>query len=362
MKIGVINSWTHDVATGTGTTVLINCYLRALKEAGHVLVEMTAKTGETNGPPSVSDRLKFNASIDRQFDAEAFDALLCFDFDGFGLRQTKVPIIAVCAGLFADITPHEQGEAREEVVRQAALEKRLFDRASVILSPSAYAGERLSLLHGIPEDKIIVVPPFLPNPDWVSKVVQERRESRRLSSMKLARGPIRYLSVGRGYPRKRVDLLLRAFAALVSAGVDAELRIVGGGHDFESLSALAKSLGIYSRVTWVGEVRQTTEMEREWVQADAFCHSSLQECFGFVLLEAGLCGIPLIAFDVCANREILGDEASLAPPENVDAFAQAMAAAVQGNGEIAGRIRTNLENRFCLANTRKMLETALERI
>jgi glycosyltransferase involved in cell wall biosynthesis len=108
--------------------------------------------------------------------------------------------------------------------------------------------------------------------------------------------------LGRLAPRKRVDLLLRAFATLG----DRDARLVVAGNDLGSgraLRRLARSLGIASRVSFPGllEGQRRLSALRD---ADVVVNPAVDEVFGLAPVEAVLCGTPVVVADDCGAPEI----------------------------------------------------------
>ena len=98
--------------------------------------------------------------------------------------------------------------------------------------------------------------------------------------------PHRLLFVGRLQPRKRLDLLLDACAALTPRP---ELTIVGDGPDAERLQALAKACCPQAR--FLGDLRGTA-LDSAFEQADLFV---LPGTGGLALQQALAAGLPVIA-------------------------------------------------------------------
>lgn len=102
------------------------------------------------------------------------------------------------------------------------------------------------------------------------------------------------LHVGKLYPDKRVDDLLRACARL-SRDYCVALIIVGDGSARRSLEKLVASEGL-DHVRFMGFLNQT-ELSRAYVLADVFVLPSAHETWGLVLNEAMLHGLPIICTD-----------------------------------------------------------------
>ncbi len=103
------------------------------------------------------------------------------------------------------------------------------------------------------------------------------------------------LSVGNGSRLKNVWALLRAFSILRESVQAAQLRLVGPGlGTAEALATRARRAGLAQSVTFVGKVERTT-LQEEFSKATVYCHPSLEETQGIVLLEALAVGLPVIA-------------------------------------------------------------------
>lgn len=103
------------------------------------------------------------------------------------------------------------------------------------------------------------------------------------------------LGVGDSSRRKNYKTLLRAFPIVLAAFPDAQLRLVGMGLDPEGpIAEWARAQNLQKSVTFVGSVSRAT-LAQELSSATIFCHPSLEESFGNVLLEALTAGLPVVA-------------------------------------------------------------------
>jgi glycosyltransferase involved in cell wall biosynthesis len=121
------------------------------------------------------------------------------------------------------------------------------------------------------------------------------------------------LFLSRIHPKKGCDLLIKAFAQVVST--DPRLHLVMAGPNDSGwqadLECLAQKLGVADRVTWTGMLSG----ESKWgafYAADAFVLPSHQENFGIAVAEALACGLPVLISDkINIWREIIADGAGL---------------------------------------------------
>lgn len=129
--------------------------------------------------------------------------------------------------------------------------------------------------------------------------------------------------LGRLKKYKGVDLVVRAFAA--AAIPEAVLEIAGAGEFRPELERLAGTLGVSSRVRFLGRVDETAKcalLRRAW----AFVFASPKEGWGITNLEAAASGTPVIASNSPGIRESVkhGETGYLVPHGDVAAMAEAM--------------------------------------
>jgi glycosyltransferase involved in cell wall biosynthesis len=135
--------------------------------------------------------------------------------------------------------------------------------------------------------------------------------------------------LGKITPRKRVDVLVHAFALLARARPELALVIagneMGAGVD---LRALAARLGLAARVHFTGQVDGARRFE-VLAAADLVAYPSEHEVFGLVPLEALSCGTPVLVSDDCGAGEAIaqiggGRAVAVAGPDAIAAALGAM--------------------------------------
>jgi glycosyltransferase involved in cell wall biosynthesis len=137
-------------------------------------------------------------------------------------------------------------------------------------------------------------------------------------------GPTRLLFVGRLRYYKGLDTLLRALVALP----DVLLTVVGDGVMRTEWEELAASLGIASRVSFVGEVDDNA-LPGVYRQATAFVlpSNARSESFGTVLLEAMASGLPCVTTEVGTGTSWVvqdGVSGMVVPPSDPGALGDAL--------------------------------------
>jgi glycosyltransferase involved in cell wall biosynthesis len=112
-------------------------------------------------------------------------------------------------------------------------------------------------------------------------------------------------TIGRLVEQKNYPVLLKAFSRLYLNYPGLRLVIIGEGKLKNQLKRFAEDLGILNAIEWVGK---TNSVDKELERIDLFVLPSLYEGFGLVLLEAMQCGVPIIASNVSAIPEVLGEQ------------------------------------------------------
>lgn len=150
---------------------------------------------------------------------------------------------------------------------------------------------------GVPQDRIRLIPNGI---DLTLVGTRGARSFRETPSL---------LMVGRLEPQKGHAVALRALADVPAPWT---LKIAGGGSRKRELKELAEKLGIASRVHFLGEQRDVSALMRE---ADLFLFPSQWEGMGMALVEAVAAGVPALASDLPALRELLPDDRLVDPLE-----------------------------------------------
>jgi L-malate glycosyltransferase len=160
------------------------------------------------------------------------------------------------------------------------------------------------------------------------------------------RPPFAFSVVAHLYGKKRIDVLLHAFAqAFTGQGV--RLRIGGDGKERAKLERLAHELNLDQQVTFLGRLSREQVRELIW-QSHAIVSSSHIETFGVTIAEAMACGKPVVATR-SGGPESFVDERSglLVERDNAPALASAMQQMVENhNNYNPAQIRALCVSRF----------------
>ncbi len=204
-------------------------------------------------------------------------------------------------------------------------------RAARIITFSEYSKAQLAALYGVPDELVAVAPPGvdeaftrIDNPG----LIQEAASRLGLQSSYI---------LGMGVaPHRNPEILLQAFRALISqGGVHQTLALLmEDGDDPKrkaALEALAVSLHLKNRVRVVGPA-PVEDLPLLLSGAQLFVYPCRAEETGLRVLEAMACGAPLVASNVTALPEVVGDAGLLVDPDEPEALARAMSHALMQIG------------------------------
>jgi glycosyltransferase involved in cell wall biosynthesis len=191
---------------------------------------------------------------------------LHFGFDSLGprhqalVRESRV-VVGVAEHVVATLRADEALRGRVRVIHNAVNATRLERSASG-------HGEDLRTTLGIPSEALVVT------------------------------------SVGSLIPRKAHDVTIRAIALARERGVNAHLLLCGDGELEDALRTLAGTLDAGASVHFLGLRKDVGAILAE--ASDVFVTSARNEAMPLSLIEAQWMGVPVIASDIAAHREMLG--------------------------------------------------------
>ena len=139
------------------------------------------------------------------------------------------------------------------------------------------------------------------------------------------------LDPGEGY--KGYDRVMRALPAIQAACGKVRFLLVGKGDDRARLEMIASDLGVERTVTFAGFVPDE-ELPDHYRLADVFAMPSTGEGFGIVFLEAMACGTPVLAGNRDGSVDALdaGRLGLLVDPGDVSAIANGIIALLSQRG------------------------------
>lgn len=299
-KIVFVNTWPFSVSAGSGAAFFAKGLYRQLETRGKKLKIISLDHTFKNYHLYLIKRIFFNIllGLRTRFTNEM---ILGFDFDGFCLSRRNNYFIALPRGIFADIAPYEKGLYYLSLKIQASLEKINLRRAHAIIVSSRYAKDKVVNLYKIEPNKVAIISNGFDLDSWEKDWSKQEAEDRPKK---------RILAVAKFYPRKKIEVLVKAFAILSKIKKDVELFLVGDGIELQRLQELASELGIKNSVTFFGNISEREKITFIYKNCDIFCHPSVQENFSNVLLEAMASSKPIVAARAASMPEIVKDRVS----------------------------------------------------
>ncbi len=179
----------------------------------------------------------------------------------------------------------------------AAFERAVFgrERATHVLLLHERQGEAYQRVYGTADDRLHVLPPSVAR-DRVRPADAPALRAATRAELGVHDDEFLLLLVASRYRTKGVD---RAIAALSDLPPDLRSRTrltVIGGDDRGPYESLARSLGVADRVALLGG---RDDIVRFLCAADLMFHPARAENTGTVLLEALLCGLPVVCAGLC---------------------------------------------------------------
>lgn len=305
-RLQFISAIAQNVRQGSGCYVGTQNLLRGLGRLG---ADVELITPKVHLPTWIATRILFNESL-RWRDLRA-DATIGVDAEGYAL-PSGTPHVACIKGVIGDAVRFESGMTRAGMALHAQLEEKNARRADLVITISRYCAERIEELYGV--KGAVVVPEAIDLEAWqrLFASVAAKPETDRFT----------VLSVCRFYPRKGLDVLLRAAAQLRETIPKLEVRIVGAGPQLGALQQTCSELRLEGVVHWLGDLPMSS-LAAEYQGADVFCLPSRQEGFGIVFLEAMAAGKPILAARAAAVPEVVR-HGILVEPEQSEALADGL--------------------------------------
>jgi len=201
----------------------------------------------------------------------------------------------------------------------------LLEHDSTTLAISQHSRTELIRIGFAPE-RIVVHPVGIPLRRYANRWAG-------IDPVREASGGLRILTVARLVDEKGLAFALEAIRSLRDARPDLrfEYRIIGEGPLSTSLSRRAVELEIDDRVRFLGPANQD-EVRSQLAEAHLVLLPSVAEVLPLCLMEAQAAGLPVIATDVGAVREVVVDGASgrVVPARDSGALARALCELIDG--------------------------------
>jgi glycosyltransferase involved in cell wall biosynthesis len=208
------------------------------------------------------------------------------------LTRTSTKIILRIGNMLTELFARYEGKSR----LMPFLIRRLYKKADAVVANSKGVADNVCEVTGIAREKVLVIL----NPKDLAAIRAQAQKPAHAWLMKKTLPVV--VAVGRLRVQKNFSLIIRSFAAMLPV-LPARLLIVGGGREEPRLRALIEELKVGESVELVG---YTDNPYAYMAKADVFVSASLWEGLPNALMEAMVCGVPVIAADCSSGpRELL---------------------------------------------------------
>jgi glycosyltransferase involved in cell wall biosynthesis len=249
-------------------------------------------------------------------------------------------------------------DALPDVRRAAAVLRRAVSDGAHVVTSSDATSRRVRELLGTDRVRTILLGP--PPIDPTATTSSEPTGLPDLTSAPFI------LAVGTLERRKNLPTLVAAFGRLAREHPSVKLVMAGAvGNDADAVNRGIARLdtAIAERVIRTGPVDDPT---KRWLlqHARALAYPSLDEGFGFPILEAQLLGTPVVASTAGSIPQVAGAAALLSPAHDAEALAANLYWIVSNDemyAKLARRGHTNV-SRFSWANTARQLQATYQEL
>jgi len=193
-------------------------------------------------------------------------------------------------------------------------------RADRIITDSEYSKRDIQRFFKAEDDRLDVIYP------GVDQSIRKNVDSVKLCEVKRRLGIVSPYLIYTGIYKLRKNHagLLQAFKTFLDRGGHAQLVIAGPMEDGEEmLRRLAQDLGVADRVVFTGFV-EDGDLPALYSGASVYACPSLYEGFGFTVLEAMACGVPVVCSKETSLPEVAGAAALYADARNHQEFGNAL--------------------------------------
>jgi glycosyltransferase involved in cell wall biosynthesis len=298
----------------------IGTYVRSLLGGLAGESSLTVRTlvrGETN-PPEGIDSVRLHRAAPGRWRAVEHEFLLPLDVLRCSPQVFHSPALdppAWCRGPWVQ-TLHDMiplvFDAADLAVEARRWRRRAarYRRASKVIAVSKHtASQAVSVLRLHPA-KVEVIPHGV-NPEF--RPASEPDEV----------VPPHLLLVGEYSERKGYREAFAVIGELAGFGYPHRLRVAGRIAPWQ-IPRLEQLVGAAQAPERIDLLGFTHDLVREYQQADVLIMTSRYEGFGFPILEAMACGIPVVAFSNSSITEVVGDAGVLVPDGDVPAMVRAV--------------------------------------
>lgn len=193
---------------------------------------------------------------------------------------------------------------------QLSLLKRLNHRTNLVIAVSNAVKDFLIYKKLAPPARIALIPNAI---EINGSCQRPRSKSKQANHFVIG-------NVGNLNLQKGQSYLIEAMPEVIRRYPHAMLEIIGDGEERKNLELKIQALGLGRHVTLLGKQNDPMGHMAKW---DLLVSSSIAETFGIVILEAFVCGLPVVATAVGGVKDVIKDRKHglLVPSSNPKALA-----------------------------------------
>ncbi len=221
-----------------------------------------------------------------------------------------------CGGVAAKIAGVENiifRRGSDRPVRNYFINRLLYQKVISHVLTNSQATKNAILSNGVSlvsPDKIRVIPNGIDTAAYINKSynpVKDKKDS-----------VFTIAALGRLVAQKNFEFLIPVALSLKKRGITFRILIGGEGAQEEQLKSMVTENNLEKEIEFLGFLDNPKDL---LMSADIFLLPSLWEGFGYVLAEASLCTLPVVAFDISSNGEVVDKSSGfLTPPHQVKPF------------------------------------------
>src|SRR3989344_3191209 len=196
------------------------------------------------------------------------------------------------------------------------------------------------------KNKLVLIPLGVSLPAYLPRGEARKKLSELICSDILLQTAIG--TVAELHPNKGLTFLIDAMAVVVKKHPDTVCVIIGDGQDRKALELLIREKQLERTVFLIG---YTDEASKYLKAFDIFVLPSLKEGLPYVLLEAGLASLPVVATDVGGISEIIKNKRTglLVQPKKPDQLADAISFLMKSTterGAVGAALHAHVKSQF----------------
>lgn len=243
----------------------------------------------------------FACEASRRLQGQEFDFVFSPSTLPLVYLETDKPL-TICADAtfqsMLDYYPSFTGLGRVQWKFSEDAERRVLQRASLLIYPSKWAAESAISHYGVAEERVVV------QPSGANFGARNRREDAMRWIFSRHPGEIRLLFVGKHWNRKGGEIAFDTMRLLRDSGVRSRLDIVGCAPPEHAASH--ENVRVHGFLC-IGDEAQRKKLESLFAQAHFLLLPSRAEAYGMIFCEANAFGVPAISTDTGGISTIIRD-------------------------------------------------------